>query len=57
MILSLLEFCLQSKRMVKPEYGEWGLFLGETSNQSVSDGALLSLGLRSANGPGAVAAE
>lgn len=56
--LSLLQFGFQSKIFVRTEYGEQGLdFLGEMSNQIVSDGALLSLGLRSANGPGAVAAE
>lgn len=43
--------------MVKTERGELGLFLGEMSDQSVSDSALLSLGLRSANGPGAVVAK
>lgn len=60
MILSLPEFGLQSKRMVKTEQGEQGLFLfflGEAVNHSVSGGALLSLGLRSANGPGAVVAQ
>lgn len=55
--LSLFEFCLQAKRKVYSELGNWVYFLGKTTSQSVSDGALLSLGLRSANGPGAVVAE
>lgn len=57
--LSIGEFRLQSKRKMvkKSECGEQGLYFRRMSNQSVSDGALLSLGLRSANGPGAAVAE